>query len=74
MPRQSELDAQSTPSAPAVNPHAQPILVTDTIAQIYMQQQSYDLAIEAFNMLMSRKPDRKEHYEALIRECERKRG
>lgn len=74
MPRQSEMDAQGTPSAPAVNPHAQPILVTDTIAQIYMQQQSYDLAIEAFKTLMSRKPERSEHYQALIRECERKRG
>ncbi|MFM8771624.1 MAG: hypothetical protein ACKOE4_06350 [Candidatus Kapaibacterium sp.] len=74
MPRQSEMDAQGTSSAPAANPHAQPILVTDTIAQIYMQQQSYDLAIEAFKTLMSRKPDRAEHYQALIRECERKRG
>ncbi|MBU3678026.1 MAG: hypothetical protein FGM32_00275 [Candidatus Kapabacteria bacterium] len=74
MPRQSEMDAQGTASAPAANPHAQPILVTDTIAQIYMQQQSYDLAIEAFKTLMSRKPERSEHYQALIRECERKRG
>lgn len=74
MPRQSEMVAQGTSSAPAANPHAQPILVTDTIAQIYMQQQSYDLAIEAFKTLMSRKPDRAEHYQALIRECERKRG
>lgn len=74
MPRQSELDAQGTASAPAANPLAQPILVTDTIAQIYMQQQSYDLAIEAFKTLMSRKPERAEHYHALIRECERKRG
>jgi cytochrome c-type biogenesis protein CcmH/NrfG len=49
-------------------------MVTDTIAQIYMQQESYDLAIEAFKTLMSRKPERKDHYEALIRECERKRG
>lgn len=74
MPRQSEMDAQGTASAPAVNPQAQPILVTDTIAQIYMQQLSYDLAIEAFKTLMSRKPERSEHYQALIRECERKRG
>lgn len=74
MPRQSEMDAKGTASAPAVNPLAQPILVTDTIAQIYMQQQSYDLAIEAFKSLMSRKPERSEHYQGLIRECERKRG
>lgn len=72
MPRQSEMDASPPRSEPA--PMQQPILVTDTIATIYMQQQSYDLAIEAFKTLMSRKPDSKERYEALIRECERKRG
>lgn len=72
IPRPIELDAASTPQQPT--PVSQPIMVTDTIAQIYMQQQSYDLAIEAFKTLMSRKPERKDHYEALIRECERKRG
>jgi hypothetical protein len=72
MPRQSMTDAPA-PRTESV-PLPQPILVTDTIATIYMQQQSYDLAIEAFKTLISRKPDRKEHYEALIRECERKRG
>jgi hypothetical protein len=72
IPRPSELDAASTPVQPT--PASQPIMVTDTIAQIYMQQESYDLAIEAFKTLMSRKPERKDHYEALIRECERKRG
>ena len=72
IPRPSELDATSTPVQPT--PVSQPIMVTDTIAQIYMQQESYDLAIEAFKTLMSRKPERKDHYEALIRECERKRG
>lgn len=72
IPRPSDLDAAPAPLQPA--PSSQPIMVTDTIAQIYMQQQSYDLAIEAFKTLMSRKPDRTDHYEALIRECERKRG
>ena len=74
MPRQSEMDASAPRAEPAPVQQPQPILVTDTIATIYMQQQSYDLAIEAFKTLMSRKPDSKEHYEALIRECERKRG
>lgn len=74
MPRQSEMDASPPRAEPAPVQQPQPILVTDTIATIYMQQQSYDLAIEAFKTLMSRKPDSKEHYEALIRECERKRG
>jgi tetratricopeptide (TPR) repeat protein len=72
IPRPSELDATPAPVQPT--PVSQPIMVTDTIAQIYMQQESYDLAIEAFKTLMSRKPERKDHYEALIRECERKRG
>lgn len=72
IPRPSVLDAAPPPVQPA--PVSQPIMVTDTIAQIYMQQESYDLAIEAFKTLMSRKPDRKDHYESLIRECERKRG
>ena len=74
MPRQSEMEASATRSDPAALMQQQPILVTDTIATIYMQQQSYDLAIEAFKTLLTRKPDRKEHYEGLIRECERKRG
>ncbi|MEY3385340.1 MAG: hypothetical protein RIR53_151 [Bacteroidota bacterium] len=74
MPRQSEADAASARNEPPPPPQPQPILVTDTIATIYMQQQSYDLAIEAFKSLMARKPDRRDHYEALIRECERKRG
>ncbi|MFN4909185.1 MAG: hypothetical protein ACK475_04390 [Bacteroidota bacterium] len=74
MPRQSEMDASPPRSEPTPLQQPQPILVTDTIATIYMQQQSYDLAIEAFKTLMSRKPDSKERYEALIRECERKRG
>lgn len=72
IPRPSEHNPTSTPAQPPAI--SQPIMVTDTIAQIYMQQESYDLAIEAFKTLMSRKPERKDHYEALIRECERKRG
>lgn len=74
MPRQSEMDASPSRSEPTPVQQPQPILVTETIATIYMQQQSYDLAIEAFKTLILRKPDSKERYEALIRECERKRG
>ncbi|MBU3698663.1 MAG: hypothetical protein FGM33_01445 [Candidatus Kapabacteria bacterium] len=74
MPRQSEIDAASARNEPPPPPQPQPILVTETIANIYMQQQSYDLAIEAYKTLMTRKPERRDHFEALIRECERKRG
>lgn len=51
-----------------------PIMVTETIARIYMQQGSYDLAIEAFTTLQKQKPEKYEEFALLIRDCERKRS
>ena len=50
-----------------------PIMITETIARIYMQQGSYELAIEAFKALQRQKPDKHDEFEKLIKECERKR-
>lgn len=50
-----------------------PIMVTETIARIYMQQGSYELAIEAFKNLQKNKPEKHDEFEKLIKECERKR-
>jgi hypothetical protein len=51
-----------------------PILITETIARIYMQQGSYELAIEAFKALQKQKPEKANEFEKLIKECERKRA
>lgn len=51
-----------------------PIIVTETIARIYMQQGSYELAIEAFKTLQQNKPEKRAEFEKLIKECERKRS
>lgn len=74
IPRPTEIAPSAQRSEPSMPAQPQPIKVTETIAKIYMQQQSYDLAIEAFKHLMAQRPDRKDHFEALINECERKRG
>jgi lipopolysaccharide biosynthesis regulator YciM len=51
-----------------------PIIVTETIARIYMTQGSYELAIEAFKTLQQQKPEKHGEFEKLIKECERKRS
>lgn len=68
MPRATE----ETEYAPPPEPNG-PMLMTETIARIYMQQSSYDKAIEAFRMLQRTKPDKHAQFEALIAECERAR-
>jgi tetratricopeptide (TPR) repeat protein len=57
---------------PAPDPIAgspKPSLVTETLAQIYMQQNSFDKAIEAFRTLAGQQPDKAEHFRRLIEEC-----
>ena len=69
MPRATE----ETEHSPAPEPNG-PTLITETIARIYMQQGSYDRAIDAFRMLQRSKPDKHAQFEALIAECERARA
>ena len=64
---------ESTEHSPAPEPNG-PTLITETIARIYMQQGSYDRAIDAFRMLQRSKPDKHAQFEALIAECERARA
>lgn len=68
MPRTADVAEQAPPPEPNG-----PMLMTETIARIYMQQGSYDKAIDAFRMLQHSKPDKHAHFEALIAECERAR-
>lgn len=68
MPRTSDAVEQVSPPEPNG-----PMLMTETIARIYMQQGSYDKAIEAFRMLQQSKPDKHAQFDALIAECERAR-
>ena len=74
IPRPTEVDLSAQRPEASMAAQPQPSKVTETISNIYMQHQPYDLAIEAFKHLMSQRPDRKDHFEALIHECERKRG
>lgn len=69
VPRTTETVAQAPPPEPNG-----PMLITETIARIYMQQGSYDKAIQAFRMLRQSKPDKHAHFDALIAECERARA
>jgi len=69
MPRNTDTVEQAPPPEPNG-----PMLMTETIARIYMQQGSHDKAIEAFRMLQKSKPEKHAHYEALIAECERLRA
>jgi len=41
-------------------------LVTETLANIYLQQQSFDKAIDAFTQLKELHPDKAEHFQAMI--------
>lgn len=68
MPRTADAVEQAPPPEPNG-----PMLMTETIARIYMQQGSYDKAIEAFRMLQQSKPEKHAHFDALIAECERAR-
>jgi hypothetical protein len=69
MPRSTDVVEQAQPPEPNG-----PMLMTETIARIYMQQGSHDKAIEAFRMLQQSKPEKHAHFEALIAECERLRA
>ena len=48
-------------------------LVTETLAKIYMQQGSYDDAIEAFTSLIERYPNKADQLQPLLEECRRLR-
>ena len=63
-------DLEKRPAAP--DPVATPrrSVVSETLARIYMQQKSYDKAIDAFSALKEQKPDSAEKFQALIEECE----
>lgn len=67
MPRQPDFTA---PQAPSSQTTGGPTVVTETIARIYMQQGSFDRAIEAFRVLQRAKPEQHTHFEQLIAECE----
>lgn len=72
MPRMA--NAEQEESKEDLGASGSPIIVTETIARIYMQQGSYELAIEAFKTLQKQKPAKSEEFEKLIKECERKRS
>lgn len=61
MPRPGE-----TASEPVGPPASGTTLVTETIARIYESQGAFDLAIEAYRTLQRQRPDKHEHYQALI--------
>ncbi|MCX6140622.1 MAG: tetratricopeptide repeat protein [Candidatus Kapabacteria bacterium] len=71
MPRQPDFTA---PQAPSNQISGGPTVVTETIARIYMQQGSFDRAIEAFRVLQRAKPGQHTHFEQLIAECESARA
>ncbi len=59
------------PASPPATVSTGPTVVTETIANIYMQQGSYEKAIEAFEVLIERKPENRKRYEQYIKECSR---
>jgi len=63
MPR--HVDTSKVPSAP-IDVAAGSTLVTDTIAGIYLAQEAFDKALEAYRELQARYPDRHDHYQARI--------
>jgi len=71
MPRPADMPV---PVASAQPTSTGPTVVTETIARIYMQQGSFDRAIEAFQVLQKAKPEHHSRFEALIAECEQKRS
>ena len=71
MPRQVEA---LPPHVPSPQVGGGPTVVTETIARIYMQQGSYDRAIDAFRVLQKSKPQQHTHFAQLIAECEKARA
>ncbi|MFN4985081.1 MAG: hypothetical protein ACK45E_04545 [Ignavibacteria bacterium] len=72
MPRMANVEQEE--SKEDLGASGSPIIVTETIARIYMQQGSYELAIDAFKTLQKQKPAKSDEFEKLIKECERKRS
>jgi len=72
MPRNAIVDPEV--SREDLSAQQAPIIITETIARIYVQQGSYELAIDAFKALQKQKPEKHGEYEKLIKECERKRS
>jgi tetratricopeptide (TPR) repeat protein len=70
IPTATEVTQPATPPPTMGGPR----VVTETIARIYMQQGSFDRAIEALRTLQASKPERHDHFEKLIAECERSRS
>ncbi len=72
MPRSAAVEQEISKEDFSAQPS--PIMITETIARIYMQQGSYELAIEAFKNLQAHKPQKHDEFDKLIKECERKRS
>ncbi len=62
-------ELEKRPPAPDPLQEVRHSVVTETLARIYMQQQSYDKAIDAFERLREQHPDQADKFEALIAEC-----
>ena len=62
------LDAKP-PAPDPLSEQPRQTLVTETLARIYMQQKSFDRAIESFRILTERYPDRTDEFQKLIEEC-----
>lgn len=62
-------ELEKRPPAPDPLQEQRHSVVTETLARIYMQQQSYDKAIEAFTHLKVQQPDNAAKFDALIAEC-----
>ena len=72
--RMTPEDLESRPPAPdPMEGEQKPSLVTETLAKIYMQQKSFDKAIESFETLKKRYPDRADEFQKLIDECVKER-
>jgi tetratricopeptide (TPR) repeat protein len=62
-------ELEKRPPAPDPLQEVRHSVVTETLARIYMQQQSYDKAIDAFERLREQHPDQADKFDALIAEC-----
>ncbi|WP_435523045.1 hypothetical protein [Chryseobacterium indoltheticum] len=49
-------------------------LMTETLANLYIEQKLYTKAINAFHTLANKHPDRKEYFENRIQEVKDSRG
>lgn len=49
-------------------------LMTETLANLYVEQKLYTKAIHAFAILIEKHPEKKEHFEARIKEIKESRG